>query len=205
VAKKVAGELGYLYMDSGAMYRGVTWEVLRDGVKPSDSAQVVSVVNRTAIAFAVEDGNLIFEINGRRPGKELRQQVVNENVSVVAAIPEVRAFVVRHLRETANMGDVVMEGRDIGTAVFPDAPAKFYIDASPAERARRRHLEMKRAGSDLGVEEVHNSLASRDSLDSGRAKDPLRAAEDAVVLDTTRLSADEVAEKIVTDIRSGQA
>ncbi len=200
VARRLARHFGYLYVDSGALYRGVTWAALERDVPGTDTAGVLAVMGALQIEFGVEDGAVTYTIDGVRPGAALRTEVVNRNVSPVAAIPEVRAQVVRWLRDMAALGPLVMEGRDIGTRVFPASPHKFYLDADPEVRARRRLGEMAEAGD---VAQVGESLRRRDRIDSGRQVDPLRVAPDAMVLDSTALSIDEVVAAIRERITAG--
>ena len=202
VARGVAARLGYPYMDSGALYRGITWKVIESGIDSFDGARVVEMAAATEVAFSAENGALVFDLDGRRLTDELREQVVNDNVSIIAAIPGVRKLIVDLLRSSVAYGNIVMEGRDIGTAVFPDAAAKFYLDASPEERARRRHLEMSETGQKIEMARVRDSLVSRDDMDRARAKDPLRRAEDAVVLDSTAMSIDDVVNRILAELES---
>lgn len=203
VARRVAAALGRLYVDSGSLYRGVTWDVLRKRNGDGNTAVGAS----TEFEFNVKDGAVRFAIGGVDPGIELRSSAVDENVSRVAADPAVRKLVVGCLRGMEKLGHLVMEGRDIGTAVFPDADMKFYLDASAEERARRRHAEVVERGSGLSVENVGSSIRKRDEKDSGRKTDPLRVAEDAVVIDTTAMTIDEVVVAILERVRrsAGQA
>lgn len=200
VARKVASKLEYLYMDSGALYRGVTREALQSGVNTEDEQGVLTLIERIDLEFSIENGALIFFINGRRLSGELREQAVNDNVSFVAAMAGVRRFMVDQLRSLTTYGDIVMEGRDIGTAVFPDARLKFYLDADPAERARRRHDEMLESGEQVEMGVILDSLASRDDRDRAREQDPLRCAEDAIVIDTTGMDIDQVVARILAQI-----
>jgi cytidylate kinase len=197
VARKVAAGLGYQYVDSGALYRGIAWKAAGMGCDPAKSADVVVAMERMQIDFFVESGAVRYRIDGVEPRAEIRTERVSEQVSWVAAIPEVRAQVTKWLREMTRFGDLVMEGRDIGTVVFPDADAKFYLDASPEERARRRHAELKPAGEDADVNRVMDSLKTRDQRDSGRKTAPLKLSPDARVVDTTGLSIDQVVEQIL--------
>ncbi len=192
VARRLAARLGRLYVDSGALYRGVTWRTLEDGHDPGRADEVLATLRAMVIEFFVEAGAVRFRIGGYEPVGEIRGERVNERVSLVAAVPEVRAQVTAWLRAMADKGALVMEGRDIGTVVFPDAAMKFYLDASPEERARRRHAEL--AGSDVG--RVMASLKTRDQRDAGRQTAPLRLAPDARTIDTTGLSIDDVVAKI---------
>lgn len=200
VARKVAAALGYLYVDSGALYRDVTWLALRKRVDPSDAESVIAMLEATAWDFHVRHGAVVYTLDGEDPADEIRSGEVNENVSFIARLPAVRTMVVERLREMTTLGSLVIEGRDIGSVVFPETPYKFYLDADPVERARRRSLE---AGDD--VEATQASLARRDKLDSSRKTAPLQIALGAKVVDTTSLEIDEVAEKVLEVFREGQA
>ena len=196
VARKVAARLGWIYVDSGALYRAVAWKAKRDAVDAKDAQAVSKLVACIKVKFAVAGGAVKFTVDGVDPGDEIRLKDVNDTVSYVAAVPEVRQRVVEWLRGMTSMGSLVMEGRDIGTAVFPDARCKFYLNASAEERARRRHVEMiqKGAGEELGA--VSESLKKRDKIDSTRKMDPLRIPEGAEVIDSTGMTADQVADLI---------
>lgn len=197
VARKVASRLGGLYVDSGALYRAVAWQVLARGKDPQDQDAVTDTSDMIDARFFVENGAVVFEMEGERPGEALRTESVNVAVSPVAANPAVRAKVTDWLRAMRELGKLVMEGRDIGTVVFPDASFKFYLDASPEERARRRHAE---STEDLSVDAVGASLQRRDQIDSRRMTAPLTVADDAIVIDSTGLSIDDVVEDILTKI-----
>jgi len=199
VARRVAAALGYLYVDSGAVYRGITLAALRSGVEVRDVAAVEALAQRVSLEFFVSKGAVTFRLDGVEPGEALRTLEVNAAVSPVAANPAVRQRVVRELRALAGHGNLVMEGRDIGTAVFPDAPHKFYLDASPEERARRRHDEMAPKAM-VALESVADNIRSRDRIDSGRAVDPLRVAPGAVVIDSTGLAIDDVVHRVLAAI-----
>lgn len=195
VARRVAHELGWMYVDSGALYRGVTWALLRRGIDPRDAASVEHAIGAIVLDFRIVDGAVVGSVDGQDPGAAIRGQVINEHVSRVAAVPAVRARIVAALRSMTRFGPLVMEGRDIGTAVFPASPHKFYMDADPEERARRRHAEM--AASGAGVSDVRDQLQRRDAIDSNRRADPLRIAPDARVLDTTHMGIEAVVVDIV--------
>ncbi|MCE9615946.1 MAG: (d)CMP kinase [Lentisphaerae bacterium] len=202
VSRRLAGALGYLYVDSGALYRGVTWAALEQGIPGTDTARVLSCMAACRFAFEVADGAVVFTIDGFRPVGQLRTETVNRNVSPVAAVPEVRVQVVEWLRSLVRFGSLVMEGRDIGTKVFPASPFKFYLDAAPEERARRRHEEM--AGQ-VSAAEVGESLKRRDLIDSRRQMDPLKVAADARVIDSTGMGVDDVVQVILADIEARRA
>jgi cytidylate kinase len=197
VARKVAARLGYKYVDSGALYRGLAWKVIESGLDPADPAAVMATMQRMKVDFRDENDAVRYQIDGYEPRDEIRREKVNESVSFVAAMPEVRAQVTQWLRDMVRFGNLVMEGRDIGTVVFPAARAKFYLDASPEERARRRHAELKTESAPSDVGRVMVSLANRDQRDSGRKTAPLKLAEDAQVVDTTGLNIEQVVDEIV--------
>ena len=204
VARGVAEQLGFIYVDSGALYRGVTWLALQSDVDGCDEEAVIQVVNAAAWHFFVESGAVAFSINEVRPEEALRGKTVREAVSRFAALPRVRSFVVDRLRSHAQLGSLVIEGRDIGSAVFPDTPFKFYLDADPQERAMRRHRELLAAGESEKAEDVLLSLKRRDEMDSARKYDPLRVPTGAVRIDSTSLSLKEVIEVVVNKWRSAE-
>ena len=200
VSKGVASALGYIYVDSGALYRGVTWHALREGVDTTDSAAVIENMHTADWDFFIDEGASSFSINGDVPVQELREKATRENVAKVASIPEVRAFVVESLQSLANFGSLVMEGRDIGTVVFPDSPYKFYLDADPEERAMRRYRELVAAGESEKAEEVMESLKKRDQIDATRKVDPLVVAPGASVIDSTSMTLEEVIQTVINAV-----
>lgn len=190
VARALAGRLGLEYLDTGAMYRGVTFAALRRGLDPADADVVARLVTSVELEVSVE----AVQVDGVDATIEIRGPEVSRAVSVVAANPAVRTELVRRQREwAAGHGGGVMEGRDIGTVVFPDAELKVYLDADPEVRAQRRSKEV----TDLDYETVAADLARRDALDQGREASPLTEAPDALVVDTTGLSVEEIVEQIV--------
>ncbi|MGQ0824774.1 MAG: (d)CMP kinase [Actinomycetota bacterium] len=198
VARGVAAALGLAVLDTGAMYRAVTLAVLEAGADPAD--EVAGAAIAAASRIAVDSG--VTTMNGRDVSAEIRTPAITVAVSAVAAQPQVRRVLVECQRAwiAAHDGGVV-EGRDIGTAVVPDAAVKVYLVASDDERARRRHQEEHAAARDIAVSEVAADITRRDRLDSGRVASPLRPAEDAVVLDTTARTVDEVVAAIVARFR----
>lgn len=201
VSKGVAKELGYIYVDSGALYRGVTWQALRKGVDAKNAQAVIDAMHLAKWDFFVQNGAALFSIDGDVPLQELREKDVRESVADVASIPEVRKFVVQSLQALANFGSLVMEGRDIGTVVFPDSPYKFYLDANPEERAMRRYRELVAAGEDEKAHEVMESLKRRDQIDSTRKTDPLVVAPGAHVIDSTSMTLDEVIQTVIDTVK----
>ena len=192
VARGLARRLGFRYLDTGAMYRALTWAVLRDGVDPEDAAAVTNLAARTRISVTTDPEDQHVTVDGRPVDREIRSQAVTTAVSPVSAIPEVRVLLVAQQRELLGSGAVVAEGRDIGTVVAPDAPLKIFLTASSDARATRRS---RQDGTDRRGTAA--DLDRRDAYDSSRAHSPLRAAEDAVHVDTTSMEVDEVIQHLV--------
>ncbi len=203
VARRVARELGLHYVDSGAMYRAVTWKTLAEGVDPRETTAVIRMLERIRIEFDIVDQAARMLIDGVDPGQSIREPRVEADVSVIAAIPEVRRVLVAHQRSLTRFGGLVMEGRDIGSVVFPDTPHKFYIDADPAVRAQRRRKDfdaMQITASDRGVAE---SISARDRLDSQRKIAPLQVADGAVIVDNSKNTVEQTVAEIVNRVRAG--
>ena len=191
VAKRIAQELGYTFIGTGAMYRAVTWYVLQQGVSPQDTDAVLKLLPNIPLAFGKDGAFSTVIYEGRVLTSELTEKSTNDHVSVIAAIPEVRALLVEKQREYNRKEAVVMEGRDIGTVVFPDSRFKYFVTASEEVRAARR-----------AAEGITDSIAERDKKDSQRACAPLVQADDALPVDTSDMTIDEVVAFIVSDIRS---
>jgi cytidylate kinase len=203
VARRVAAAMGCRHVDSGALYRSVTRQVLDAGISPDDPAAVAALLRVLTVDMEAVDGEIVFLFKGQRPGAELRSPAVAASVSLVAALPVVREWVNRALRRTPSLGGIVMDGRDIGSVVFPAAAFKFYLDASPEVRARRRFAEQAGDGAGTGLSGVLDALKRRDALDAGRREAPLAVPAGAQVIDTSALTLDEVVQVIVTRIRGG--
>jgi CMP/dCMP kinase len=204
VARETGRRLELVYVDSGALYRGVTWKAVRSGVDVKDAEAVVALMQAMDWSFFEEDRILKFTIDGVDPADHLRSEPVRERVADVAVIPEVRAEIVARLRAAAEFGGLVMEGRDIGSVVFPDTPFKYYLDADPEERARRRHQELVASEGDSEVETVLSSLNRRDTIDRSRKTAPLQIPLGARVINTTGMTVDEVVDVIVADVRAAR-
>ena len=200
VARGVAQELEWLYVDSGALYRAITWQLLSRNNGDAEPVINPGQIEQIEWSFFEQEGAIAFQINGYQPVEELRNKAVREAVASVAAQPVVRKNVVSTLRSFAAMGSLVIEGRDIGSVVFPDTPHKFYLDADPHERAMRRYCELEQAGENEKAEAVLASLAKRDKIDSTRAQDPLQVAPDAYRIDTTHLALKEVIEMVINRV-----
>jgi cytidylate kinase len=198
---KIAKALGYLFFDTGVMYRAVTWIALDHDIDVKDEAKVTALAEQTPIDVAPaskSDGRACDVLVARKDITwETRLPAVDANVSVVSAYPGVRAALSRQQRRIGQRGKVVMVGRDIGTVVLPEADLKIYLDASAEERARRRFDEMIARGAHANYEDVLAKVIERDRIDSTRDVAPLRAAADAVVIDSNNLNVDEVFEKVL--------
>jgi cytidylate kinase len=186
VARKLAKRLGFSYVNSGALYRGIAWLANVHSIQPNDAMAVYSQVRKSVFSFELQGKELIFLIDGESPEPHLRDEKVNRTVSAISAIAEVRDFLVAHLRDFLTWDNLVMEGRDIGSMVFPDTLYKFYIDASLEVRAHRR-----------AVQGQPDDLFFRDRADSSRRASPLTIAEDAHVIDSSSLTIDGVVGEIV--------
>ena len=200
VARAVALELGYRHIDSGAMYRAVAWKALHDAV-PLDSEDAVAEI---ALRARLDVGPAAVVIDGHDVTAAIRTPEIDRAAAAVARLPQVRAVLVERQRQMKGSGGLVMEGRDIGTVVFPDADVKIYLDAAPDERARRRALDPAHTGPNA-VAEVATALIARDELDRTRAASPLYAASDATVIDTTGKSVDEVVRAVLATISTRRA
>ena len=203
IARGVGRRLGFLHVDSGALYRIMTLAALRAGVDCSDADAVAAFCECVDVDFAVRDGAVVALVGGEEPGDAIRTPEINANVSPVSKVPEVRAKVTAWLRGMRSLGDLAVEGRDIGSVVFPDTPARFYLDASPEARAHRRHLEEVAKGmAKQSEEEVKASLLGRDRIDSTRKTAPLKVADGAVVIDSTNLGIEEVLDLVEARTRA---
>ena len=194
VARRVAETLGYRHVDTGAMYRAVAWAAVQRGLSLEDGPAVAAIAEHAHIA--VGDGRVA--IDGTDVTDEIRTPVIDRAASFVARLAAVRAILVARQRTIGAPGDIVMEGRDIGTAVFPDADVKIYLDADPAERARRRAHDPAHQATGTSLAAVATALDERDAADRSRTASPLSMAADAVLLDTTRLTIAEAVAQVLT-------
>jgi len=207
VAKNLAERLGFHYLDTGAMYRAVALTALRRGVDPDNERAVTSLARDASIEFIHDDDAAIptrILFNGEDVSAAIRAPEVDEAVSAVARLPRVREAMVERQRAQVSHGNLVAEGRDIGTVVFPDAELKVFLTASPEERARRRHAELYDRGVHVGRDEVQDAMSARDTADSTRKAAPLAAASDARVLDTTDLDIAQVVEAIAAMVEGAR-
>lgn len=199
VSKAVAAKIGYLYVDSGALYRIVTWLALKAGVDTASSEKMAEFAKVVNIDFVVREGRVVYEVDGEEPGDRIRTPEINSHVSPVSAVPEVRTLITNWLRDLRHLGNLIVEGRDIGSVVYPDSPHRFYLDADPEERTRRRLQEDVQKGfADANSQEkVKASLMNRDKIDSTRKTAPLMVPVGSTRIDTTGMSVDDVVAVIV--------
>ena len=186
VARQLAQFLGFSFVNSGAMYRAVAWLAHLRKLNPSDDVAVSKQLGTVSFQFGIANKESFILIDGERPDQHLKEEVVNRTVSAISAIPEIRAFLLPHLRGFARLDNIVMEGRDIGSTVFPETPFKFYIDAAPEVRARRR-----------AAQGLKDNLAHRDRADSSRRSSPLVIADDAEVIDSSSVSIAGVVDEVL--------
>ena len=195
-ARIVAKRLGYVYIDSGAMYRAVTLKALQSGIPTTDTSRVAELAREADIQFVVDGENPRVLLDGQDVTEAIRSPEVNQHINPVAANPLVRNILVQKQKKMGKDGGVIMDGRDIGTVVFPDAELKIYMQAALEERARRRMKELHAKGISITFEEVLQEIKTRDQADLSRSHGPLRKASDAIVLDTTYMTIAEQAERI---------
>jgi cytidylate kinase len=186
VAWKLARELGFIYVNSGAIYRAITWHLLQSKIRPDDSERIAEALDPAVLTCVVRDGEARIVVGDLDPAEHLRDDRVNESVSRVSKLPQVREIVSQRLRDCAEGRDVVIEGRDIGSVVFPETPFKFYIDASPEVRLQRRAAQGER-----------DEITIRDHDDVSRAVSPLVKAKDAHVIDTSHVTVEQVVTEII--------
>jgi cytidylate kinase len=196
VGRRLAERLGYRFLDTGIMYRAITWAALQRGIDPFDAeglARLASAIDmRVVLPMPGTDDTARLRIDGVDVTEKLRSPEVDEAVSAVSQVAGVREALVRRQKEIAANGQIVMAGRDIGTVVLPKAPLKLYLDASLEERAKRRHADFLRVGHESSEEAVLEDLRRRDQIDSGRQVSPMKPADDAVVIDTDGMTMDDV-------------
>jgi cytidylate kinase len=198
-ARNVARRLGYLHIDTGAMYRAFTLKVLREGIDPSDTSGIARIVDTSHVELRGRGSTLSVLLDGEDVTSEIRREEVTRAVSEVSSIRPVRAAMVREQRRLGRDGGVVLEGRDIGTVVFPDADLKIFMVASIEERATRRQRELQEQGVEVSHAKLLSEIRERDRKDSMRTESPLTRAEDAIVLDTSGLSIEEQVQRVVAE------
>lgn len=204
ISKIIAKKLGLIHMDTGALYRGITYFAIQncvDADKNINIEKLIADLPNIKLEFQDIDGELKLFLNGKNIDKEIRFPQVSDNVSQVAKEADVRNFLLKTQRDIAEKGGVIMDGRDIGTVVLPNADYKFFMTASQDERARRRFLELELAGEKTDIEIVKQNLISRDKIDSEREVSPLKQADDAILIDNTNINKEETIELILSYIK----
>ena len=196
IARLLAADLRFIYVDTGALYRAVGYTMLQEGIDPADAAAVEERLPELQVELRYVDGVQRVFVNDQDVSDCIRTPEVSMAASAVSALPAVRQFLLQLQRDLAASSNVIMDGRDIGTVVLPDAGLKIFLTASPEERARRRYLELQEKGADTTLEAVLEDMRQRDHNDSNRAAAPLKAAEDAVMVDTTGCSLEEAVERM---------
>ena len=198
IAKIVAKELGFIYVDTGAMYRTLALACFRDGIDTSDEAAVVAKCESVEVTLGYEDGTQKVYLNGEDVSAEIRREEIGNLTSAIAVYPGVRKILVALQKDLAAKNDVVMDGRDIGTAVLPNADLKIYLTASVETRAKRRYDELVEKGQSCDLKEIEKDIEDRDYRDMNREVSPLSQADDAVLVDSSDMSIDEVVAKIIS-------
>lgn len=197
IARKVAGELSFIYVDTGAMYRAMALYLLRQKVNGGDENEVARVCQEPDISITYEHGEQVVLLNGENVNSLLRTEEVGNMASLSSANPRVREQLLKLQRGLAKANNVVMDGRDIGTTILPDAQVKIFLTASSATRAKRRYLELSEKGISCQLEEIQKDIEDRDARDMNRAVSPLRQAEDAVLVDSSEMTIPEVVKAIL--------
>ena len=204
ISKLIAKENHFVYLDTGAMYRVVTLAVLRNNISLDDYEAIEKLVQTIEIGFSMQDGKQSVFMNGEDVTDEIRSVEVTRNVSAVSALKEVRTRLVHLQQEIAENHSIIMDGRDIGTVVLPQAEIKIFLIASVEERARRRFIENQEKGIEMSYEELVEDIRRRDHIDSTRKESPLRKAEDAIEVDTTKMTIEDVVKVVTALIQKNQ-
>ena len=197
ISKVVANELGYLYIDTGAMYRGVTWAVLDSHVDVNNQKEVEALLPSLDLTLEPTASACKVFVKGQDVTDLIRQQQINENVSTIASYKGVREYLVERQQAMAAVGGVILDGRDIGSVVLPDAELKIYLTASVDARAKRRWLEVQGTSNEQPLEDIKKNVESRDEMDKNRDESPLVCVEDAIVVDSSNMTFDETVEHIL--------
>ena len=197
ISKEVANELGYLYIDTGAMYRGVTWAVLDSHVDVNNQKEVEALLPSLDLTLEPTASACKVYVKGQDVTDLIRQQQINENVSTIASYKGVREYLVERQQAMAAVGGVILDGRDIGSVVLPDAELKIYLTASVDARAKRRWLEVQGTSNEQPLEDIKKNVESRDEMDKNRDESPLVCVEDAIVVDSSNMTFDEAVKHIL--------
>jgi cytidylate kinase len=203
-ARRLAERLGYIYIDTGAMYRAIGWKAKQEEIDPADETKLADLCGRTEVTIKKDNSDPRFFVDGIDVTGEIRTPEMGMMASAVSKSPSVRARLLTLQRELGRGGGVVMDGRDIGTVVFPGAEVKFYLEASAGERGKRRYLELKAKGMDVDRVQITKEIEERDRQDSGRALAPLKKADDALLIDSSAMSIDDVLDRMLSEIKKAK-
>lgn len=198
IAKMIAKRMNYIYVDTGAMYRAMALYLIHNQVNPTDTVRIAEICKDADISIQYQNGEQVVLLNGENVNAYLRMEEVGNMASYSSAVPEVRLKLVELQRELAKTADVIMDGRDIGTYVLTNADVKVYLTASSSTRAKRRFLELQAKGETCDLEEIERDIIERDTRDMNREFAPLRQAEDAILVDSSNMSIEEVVERIIS-------
>ncbi|MBX7150089.1 (d)CMP kinase [bacterium] len=201
-AREVARKINYTYLDTGAMYRAITLAVLEKKINPSHVADIIALLPDVQLLLTYENGTQKTFLNGRDVSEDIRSIAVTQNVSAISSIREVRQFLVKQQREIGKQGGFVIDGRDAGTVIFPNAELKFFLTANVEERAKRRQTEMAAKGTHISLEDMIADIRSRDELDSNREESPLVKAAGAIELDNSAMTIDEQVDFVVNTFKT---
>ncbi len=201
LSRKAAAQLGFIYVDTGAMYRTIGLYAHRKGIVLDDVTPIVSMLSEIDISIRYVDGEQLIYLNGENVSAEIRTHIISAYASAVAKIPEVRAFLLETQRKLARENSVIMDGRDIGTVVLPDANVKIFLTASPEIRAKRRYAELQQRGQQIDFQQLLQDIIDRDYQDSHREVAPLKPSETSIILDTSELDFDQSLERLVAIIK----
>ena len=204
IAKMVAKKLGFIYVDTGAMYRAMALYFIRNGIAGDDEAAITKACEGIDVSIEYENGQQIVLLNGENVNDKIRTEEVSMMTSDTSKYPAVRSKLLDIQRNLAKVKDVIMDGRDIGTCVLPDAETKIYLTASSAERARRRYKEQVERGIECDIEQIEKDIIARDEQDMNREISPLKQAEDAVLLDSSDMTIDEVVDEMIRIHKNGK-
>ncbi|HOW57190.1 MAG TPA: (d)CMP kinase [Smithellaceae bacterium] len=202
VSKQLARELGYTYLDTGALYRALAYQAIRAKININDQTQLADLCSRTKVTLANNNGKMKVYVNGEDVGDRIRTEEVSRTASAISTFPVVREALLQLQRDAGAAGGIVAEGRDMGSVVFPQADCKFYLDANVEERARRRKDELSGRGVAVEYQEIQKGMVERDKQDSEREIAPLKAADGAIIIDSTALTIEEVVESVMRQIKS---
>ena len=202
IARVLAGRLGYTYIDTGALYRALGWKAKEKGIDPSDEAALEDLCGSVEVVLSHADGAQRVSVSGRDVTDLIRTPEMGMMASAVSKSPTVRARLLSIQRAMGERGGVVMDGRDIGTVVFPHAEVKFFLDATPEERGRRRWKELRDKGSNVDLDAITDEIRKRDAQDSGRELAPLRKAADAVYVDSSMMTIDDVVNELIAQVEN---